>query len=323
MRIVHCKELGPPESLVLEDVAEPRPAAGQVRIGVKAAGVNFPDTLIIQGMYQMRPATPFAPGSEVAGEVLELGAGVEGLAVGDRVCAFTGYGGYAEQVCVDARRAVVIPKDMSWEVAAGFTVTYATTWFSLRERANIQPGETLLVLGAAGGVGLTAVQLGKAMGARVIAAASTDAKLEVTAQHGADEGINYKDEDLNARLRTLAPDGLDVVYDPVGGESTNVALRRMAWNGRLLVVGFASGKIPPIKANLVLLKNCQIVGVHWGVSVDRDPAGHRQAMTELFALWAKGAFKPLVSQTLPLAEASTALRAILDRKVRGKLILTV
>ncbi len=323
MRIVHCRQLGPPESLVLEDVAPPELGPGQVRIGVKAAGVNYPDNLIIQGLYQMRPALPFAPGSEVAGVILEVAPGVTRLSVGDRVCAFTGYGGFAEQVCVDAARVVPIPADMPWDVAAGFTVVYATTWFALNERARLQPGETLLVLGAAGGVGLAAVQLGKAMGARVIAAAGSDHKLELTAAHGADEGINYRAHDLDSRLRAVAPHGLDVVYDPVGGDSTNVALKRMAWNGRLLVVGFASGEIPAIKANLVLLKNCQVMGVHWGVSVDRDPNGHAEAMAALFERWTQGALAPLVSEAMPLEEAPAALRALRDRRAVGKLVLTV
>ncbi len=320
-KAIVCVELGPPESLQWDHVAPPPLGKGQVRIGVRAAGVNFPDTLIIAGRYQMRPPVPFTPGSEVAGEIIGVGDGVEGLQEGDRVAAFVGYGGFAEQVVTDAGRAVKIPDDMSWEVAAGFTVTYGTTWFALRKRARIQPGETLLVLGAAGGVGLSAVQLGKALGARVIAAAGSAEKLALTAEHGADELVNYREEDLNARLKALAPDGLDVVYDPVGGDSTQIALRRMGWNGRLLVIGFASGAIPPLPANLVLLKNCDVVGVHWGVGVARDYAGHQAAMKALFTLWSEGAFRPLVSRTRPLSEAAAALRSILDREVRGKVVL--
>ena len=271
MRAVLCKAYGPPESLVVEDVPALAPGPGQVVVTVEAAGVNFPDTLIIQNKYQFKPALPFSPGGEAAGTIKALGAGVSGFEVGQRVIAFTGHGAFAEEVLADAGRLLPIPPGMSAEIAACFVMTYGTSYHALKDRALLQPGETLLVLGAAGGVGLAAVEIGKALGARVIAAASSAAKLEVCREHGADALINYDSEDLRERLKTLTEGrGVDVIYDPVGGGFTAPALRSMAWRGRLLVVGFANGQIPSIPLNLTLLKGCAIVGVFWGDFVRRE-----------------------------------------------------
>ncbi len=321
MRAVLCKELGPPESLVVEEVEDPTADAGSVVIDVKAAGVNFPDTLIIRGQYQFKPEVPFSPGGEVSGVIRAVGDGVDGFAVGDEVIALTGsHGGFAEQVAVPAGQVIPKPAALGFPEAAGLVFTYATTHYALRDRARVQPGETLLVLGAAGGTGLSAVQLGTVMGARVIAAASSKEKLQVCTDHGATELINYADEDLRARLKEVAPDGVDVVYDPVGGDYAETALRRMAWGGRYLVIGFTAG-IPSIPLNLVLLKSCQIVGVFWGAFTQREPARFQELMAELLGWAADGTITPHVSKTYPLEEAATALNDITARRVRGKAIL--
>jgi NADPH2:quinone reductase len=260
MRAVICKEYGPPESLVIEDLESLTPGPGQVVVAVKACGVNFPDTLIIEGKYQFKPALPFSPGGEVAGIVQALGEGVERVALGDRVIAFTGWGGFAEEVLVEAKALIPIPEPMDFATASAFVMVYGTSHYALKDRAKLQPGETLLVLGAAGGVGLAAVELGKAMGARVIAAASSDEKLAVCRKQGADEGINYAREDLKERMKTLtAGKGVDVVFDPVGGSYSETALRGLAWEGRHLVIGFAAGDIPRIPLNLTLLKGCSFL----------------------------------------------------------------
>jgi NADPH:quinone reductase len=324
MKAILCKTYGPPESLVLEEVEPLKPGRGQVVIAVKACGVNFPDTLIIQGKYQFKPPLPFSPGSEVAGVVKKVGAGVEHVKEGDRVIAFTGHGGFAEEVLAEAAQLIPIPKGMDFTTASAFVLTYGTSHYALKDRAQLKSGETLLVLGAAGGVGLAAVEIGKVMGARVIAAASSDEKLEVCKQHGADEGINYTTEDLRERVKELTQgNGVDVVYDPVGGNYSEAALRGMAWGGRFLVIGFTAGEIPRIPLNLTLLKGCSIVGVFWGSFTARDPKRNQEHLQELLTWFVTGKIKPLISATYPLSRAADALNDMMNRKVRGKVVLLV
>jgi NADPH2:quinone reductase len=322
MRAVLCKEFGPPERLVVEEVPAPTAAYGEVVIAVRAAGVNFPDVLIIQNKYQFKPPLPFSPGAEVAGEVKAVGQGVTHLKPGDRVIGSTGWGGFAEEIAVDAARVIPIPDAMDFVTASAFLLTYGTSHYALKDRARIQPGETLLVLGAAGGVGLAAVELGKAMGARVIAAASTDDKLAVCREHGADEVVNYATEDLKERTKALTGgDGVDVVYDPVGGDLAEAALRAIAWEGRFLVIGFAAGPIPRIPLNLVLLKSCQVVGVFWGAFTARFPEQNRANIAELMAWYEAGTIHPLVSATYPFERVAAALDDLTGRRVKGKVVL--
>jgi NADPH2:quinone reductase len=324
MKAVLCKAYGRPEDLVLEEVPSPRPGKRQVLIDVKACGVNFPDTLIIQGKYQFKPPMPFSPGGEVAGIVKAVGEGVTQTKVGDRVIAFTSWGGYAEEIVIDERRLIPLPANMDFTTAAVFTMTYATSHYALKDRAQLRPGETLLVLGAAGGVGLAAVEIGKVMGARVIAAASSSEKLAVCRSYGADDGINYSAEDLKERAKELTGGkGFDVVFDPVGGPFSEPALRATGWGGRFLVVGFAAGDIPRIPLNLTLLKGCSIVGVFWGSFTEHDPARHHEYIRELLNWFAEGKLKPLVSATYPLTRAADALNAMMQRKVMGKVALVI
>ncbi len=323
MKAVLCRAFGPPEQLEVAEVETPTPQAGEVVIGVKACAVNFPDTLVIQGKYQFQPPLPFSPGTDVAGVALALGAGVEGLAVGDRVLALTPHGGYAEAVACDARSVTPIPAGVDFVTAAAFQLAYGTSYHALVDRAALQPGETLLVLGAAGGVGLAAVELGKLLGARVIAAASSAAKLEACRQRGADEVIDYSVEELRERLKALAPAGVDVVYDPVGGALAEPALRGVGWKGRYLVVGFAAGDIPRIPLNLPLLKGCAVVGVFYGAFIAREPAHSQANQRQLLAWLAEGKIRPLVSRTYPLERAADALNDILARRATGKLVLTM
>ena len=324
MKAVLCREWGLPGKLVVEDVPSPKPASGQVVVSVKACGVNFPDTLIIQGKYQFKPEMPFSPGGEVAGIVKETGEGVTRVKAGDRVIAFNTWGGFAEEMVVDADRTIAMPSSMEFVPASAFVLTYGTSYHALKDRADIKAGETLLVLGAAGGVGLAAIQLGKAMGARVIAAASSDAKLNVCRDNGADEVINYGSEDLRARVKTLtAGKGVDVIYDPVGGPYSEPALRDMAWKGRFLVVGFAAGDIPKVPLNLTLLKGCSIVGVFWGAFVGRERQRHRDNVAELLDMWKDGKLHPHVSTTYPLERAGEAIRELADRKAKGKVVVTI
>jgi NADPH2:quinone reductase len=322
MKAVLCKAFGPPESLVIEDVEPLKPGKGQVVISVKACGVNFPDTLIIQGKYQSKPPFPFIPGSEVAGIVKELGEGVDTFKVGRQVIAFTGMGGFAEEVVADAPRLIPMPRSMDFTTASAFVMTYATSHHALKDRAQLKPGETLLVLGAAGGVGLAAVEIGKVMGAHVIAAASSDEKLEVCKQHGADEVINYASGDLKERIKQLTGGkGVDVAFDPVGGDYSEPVLRSMAWGGRFLVIGFAAGDIPRIPLNLPLLKVYSIVGVFWGSFMERDPKHGRENVPELITWYAEGKLKPHVSATYPLEHVAEALNDLMNRKVTGKAVL--
>lgn len=323
MKAVLCKELGLPEKLVVENVPSPKPAKGQVVLSVKACGVNFPDTLIIQGKYQFKPELPFSPGGEVAGVVKEIGEGVSGLKAGDRVIAFTTWGGFAEELAVDAERTIAIPDRMDFVPASGFVLTYGTAYHALKDRGQLKGGEILLVLGASGGVGIAAIQLGKAMGARVIAAASTDQKLQVCRENGADEVVNYGTEDLRARIKALtAGKGIDVVFDPVGGPYSEPALRDMAWNGRFLVIGFAAGDIPRIPLNLALLKGCSIVGVFWGAFTRNEPERNRRNNETLMKMYLDGQVRPHIHATYPLERAAEALNEVLYKRVSGKVVLT-
>ncbi|MFN0040947.1 MAG: NADPH:quinone oxidoreductase family protein [Burkholderiales bacterium] len=323
MKAVLCKELGLPGKLVIEQVPPLRAAKGQIVVSVKACGVNFPDTLIIQGKYQFKPELPFSPGGEVAGVVKEVGEGVTNPKPGDRVIAFNTWGGFAEEMVVEADRTVPMPKEMDFVPAAALVLTYGTSYHALKDRAELKAGETLLVLGAAGGVGLAAIQIGKAMGARVIAAASSDTKLQVCKQNGADETINYGSEDLRARIKAMtAGKGVDVVYDPVGGPYSEPALRDMAWKGRFLVIGFAAGDIPKVPLNLTLLKGCSIVGVFWGSFTRNEPERNRENNWELMAMYAAGKIKPHIHATYPLERAAEALNEVINKRVSGKVVLT-
>ena len=324
MKAVLCKQHGLPETLVLEDVPSPTPGPKEVVITVKACGVNFPDTLIIQNKYQFKPDLPFSPGGEIAGVVKAVGEGVKHVKPGDTVIALTGWGGFAEEVLTDAAKVFPVPPMFDFKVAATFAYAYGTSYYALKDRAQLKAGETLLVLGASGGVGLAAVQLGKVMGARVIAAASTAEKLEVCRQSGADELVNYSDADWREQIKMLTGgNGVDVVYDAVGGGYAEPALRSMAWCGRYLVVGFAAGDIPKIPLNLTLLKGCAIVGVFWGDFARRQPKDNMGNMMQLFAWLAQGQLKPHISAEYPLEQAAQALNDLLQRKATGKVVLVV
>ena len=322
MKAVLCKQYGPPESLVVEDIPALHAGAGQVVIDVQASGVNFPDLLIIANKYQFKPPLPFSPGGEVAGLIKEVGSGVTNVKVGDRVLASPGFGGFAEEVDCAAQAVMPIPKEMDFATASAFLMTYGTSHYALKDRGQVRPGETLLVLGAAGGVGLSAVEIGKVLGARVIAAASADEKLEVCKQHGADAVINYAKEDLKQRIKELTGgQGADVVYDPVGGDFSEAALRATAWEGRFLVIGFAAGPIPKIPLNLTLLKGCDIRGVFWGSFVAREPQRHAANVRELMDWYVAGKLKPQIYAKYPLKDVARALGDIAARRVTGKVVL--
>jgi len=322
MRAVMCKEFGPPEKLVLEERPRPAVGKGEARVSIRAAAVNFPDLLIIQNKYQFKPPLPFSPGGEVAGVVEEVGEGVTRVKPGDRVLGACMWGGFAEEIAIEEGKLAPIPDGMDFVTASGFLMAYGTSHHALKDRANLRPGETLAVLGAAGGVGLAAVEIGKAMGARVIACASADDKLEVCREHGADAVINYAKEDLKDRLKELTDGkGADVIYDPVGGALSEAALRGIAWEGRFLVVGFAAGEIPRIPLNLVLLKGCQIVGVFWGSFITRHPERNRESLAELVRWHEAGTIRPHVSRTYPLERAADALNEMAARKVIGKVVV--
>jgi NADPH:quinone reductase len=324
MKAVLCKEYGPPESLAVEEVDDPKAGDGQVVIDVKACAVNFPDVLIIQNLYQFQPPLPFSPGAEVAGVVSAVGPGVDGVTIGDRVLASTGWGGLAERIAVGTGSLIPVPDGLDFGAASAFLYAYGTSHYALKDRARLQAGDTLVVLGAAGGVGLAAVELGVLMGATVIAAASSDDKLALCQEYGASTTINYATEDLKARIRELTGGvGADVVYDPVGGQYSEPALRSTAWGGRFLVIGFAAGQIPSIPLNLTLLKGCDIVGVFWGAFVGRFPEHHRRNVEELMGWWHDGKLRPHVSSTYPLDRAAEAIRELADRKAKGKVVVTV
>lgn len=321
MRAVVCRELGPPSNLVVDEVDDPVAEPGTVVVDVEAAGLNFPESLVIEGRYQFKPELPFVLGSELSGIVREVGEGVEGWAPGDRVIAQTGaVGAFAERAAVRADSLIRIPEGVTFPQAAGLTIAYATTAYALEHRAGLQEGESLLVLGAAGGTGTSAVQVGKAMGARVIAAASTPAKLEFCRANGADELVDYAAEDLRERLLEIAPGGVDVIYDPVGGEMAEVALRRMAWEGRYLVIGFTAG-IPRIPLNLTLLKGCSIVGVFYGSWAMRKPDEARRIVERLLAWTAEGRIDPPVHRTYAFEEVPEAIEDLRERRVLGKAII--
>jgi NADPH2:quinone reductase len=324
MKALLCKQFGPPQNLALEEVPSPEPAPGEVLLKVKACGINFYDTLIVQGRYQIKPPLPFAPGGEVAGVVKEIGPGVHGFRVGDSVLAFISWGGCAEEVAVDAERLVPIPHGVDFASAAGFLVAYGTAHLALKDRAALKADETLLVLGAAGGVGIAAIEIGKVLGARVIAAVSTQNKLAICKAHGADDTIIYTQDDFKERLKQLTGGkGVDVVCDVVGGPHTETALRAMAWRGRLLVIGFATGEIPRIPLNLVLLKGCAILGVFWDEFLRREKERSREDIRELMSWLAAERLKPHVSATYPLARGAEALTAIMERRTTGKVVVLV
>ncbi|WP_266364113.1 NADPH:quinone oxidoreductase family protein [Tellurirhabdus rosea] len=319
-----CKTHGLPDQLTLEEIPAPTPGPGQVRIAVRACGANFPDTLMIQNKYQFKPPLPFSPGGELTGVVEEVGEGVRNVRPGDRVFALSGWGGMAEQAVVDALRCVPIPAEMDFVHGAAFLYNHATSYHALKDRAELKADETLLVLGAGGGVGLAAVELGKLLGATVIAAASSDEKLAVCREKGADHLINYSTDDLRTRIREITGDkGVDVVYDPVGDAFTEPALRSIGWKGRYLVVGFAAGDIPRIPTNLALLKGCAVVGVFWGAFVQREPAKAYQNNLDLTRYFVEDKLRPHIYKTYPLAEAPQALADIMTRKVVGKAVILV
>jgi NADPH2:quinone reductase len=322
MKALLCTHYGTPDELELADIADPVAAPGEAVVRIHAAALNFFDTLIIAGKYQTKPAFPFSPSAEFAGTVESLGEGVTDLAVGDRVLACSSYGAARERIAIKATKLIGIPDSIDFDHAAGICVTYGTTMHALKDRAKLQPGETLAVLGASGGTGLAAIELGKIMGARVIACASSPEKIAFAREHGADDGIDYATEDLKEALRRVTGGkGPDVIYDPVGGQYAEPALRAIAWKGRYLVVGFAAGEIPKLPFNLMLLKGCDVMGVFWGSFIERDLAGHRANTKQLLTWCAEGKLSSHVHAVYPLAEAPAALKAIAARKVMGKVIL--
>ena len=332
MKALQCVELAGPEKLIFSEIEDPKPGNGEVLIEIKAASVNFPDVLMIQGLYQNQPPMPFIPGAECSGVIIEIGEGVNSCAVGDRVFVMAGTGCFAEKLVVEATRITPIPKEMEFPVAAALPMTYGTSLYALKQRANLQPGETLLVLGAAGGVGISAVEIGKAMGAKVIAAASSEEKTKICLEHGADEVFIYpsgnldrdQQKELSNKIKELTGGlGANVVYDPVGGSFSEPAIRAMAWEGRFLVIGFAAGEIPKPPLNLALLKNCQIVGVFWGAWTLMFPAEYEKNLQELFKLHADGKINPEISDRFSLEESAAAIAHLMDRKAKGKVIIDV
>jgi NADPH2:quinone reductase len=322
MKAVLCTHFGTIDDLVLSDLPEPTPGPGEAVVRIKAAALNFFDTLIIAGKYQHKPPFPFSPAAEFAGVVEQIGPGVTGVAPGDRVMGNIGWGAAREAVAVPAQALVKVPDQLDFDRASGLTVTYGTTLYALRERAALKSGETLAVLGASGGTGLAAIEIGKIMGARVIACASSDDKLAFAREHGADETVNYAREDLRAALKLIGGEhGIDAVYDPVGGPYAEPAVRSLAWEGRYLVVGFAAGEIPKLPLNLVLLKSCDIRGVLWGSWVRREPAAQHALMSEIVRWCADGKLSAHVHAVYPLADIAAALKAIADRKVMGKIVI--
>ena len=322
MKAVLCKTHGPPETLVLDEVADPKPGPGEVVVDVAYASLNFFDTLIIENRYQLKPELPFSPGGELSGRVAAIGPDVQGFKVGDRVAANTGFGACRQKVVVKARRLVHVPDGLSDEAAAGLTIAYGTSLYALKNRAELKPGETLAVLGAAGGAGLAAVEIGHALGARVIACASSPEKLAFAKSRGADMTLDYARTDLKEGLRELTGGkGVDVIYDPDGGSLAEAALRSIAWKGRFLVIGFAAGEIPKLPLNLALLKGCDIRGVFWGAFAEREPAAFAEHLRELFAWALDGRIKVHAEKIFPLAETGAAIRYLADRKAIGKVLV--
>ena len=322
MKAYVCREFGPVESHKVEEIEDPRAEAGQVVVDVKAAGVSFPDVLIVQGKYQFQPPFPFSPGGEIAGVISEVGEGVVDWKAGDRVIAMTGNGGIAEKVVAFEMTLMPLPETMDFKDGAAFPLNYGTTYHALKQRGQLQPGETLLVTGAGGGVGTTAIEIGKAMGAKVIAAASTEEKLEIAKNLGADETINYSDGELKEKVKALT-DGLgaDVIYDPIGGDIFLQCMRCVNWKGRVLVIGFASGPIPEVPTNLALLKGCSIVGVFWGRFTGAEPEENSKNFNELFALHAEGKLKPQITKSYSLDDAAEAISSLENRKATGKVVI--
>ncbi|MFD2585919.1 NADPH:quinone oxidoreductase family protein [Croceitalea marina] len=324
MKAIRCKAYGPPNTLILEEVENVKPKAKEVLVAVRACGLNFPDTLIIQGLYQIKPELPFTPGSDVAGVVKKVGEGVSHVKAGDEVFGFVAHGALAEEVIISSNACFPKPSQMDFPIAASFMMAYGTSYHALKDRAKLKEGETLLVLGASGGVGLAAVELGKLMGARVIAAASSDEKLAVCKKYGADELINYNTQELKSTLKELTNGaGVNVVYDPVGGAYSEAALRATAWNGRFLVVGFAAGDIPKIPLNLPLLKGVAIVGVFWGGFAMRSPKENSQNTMTLMQWYAEGRLRPHIHAIYNLEDTSKALEEMMNRKVKGKLVIKI
>lgn len=323
MKAMLCKAYGPPESLVFEDHELPPPAADEVRLRVRAAGVNFPDILQVAGKYQFKPEFPFSPGSECAGDIIAVGEAVSDFKPGDRVIAMTGHGAFAEEANVRAVKCMPLPDDVSYKVGSAFILTYGTSLYALKQRAQLAAGEWLLVHGAAGGVGLSAVEIGKAMGAKVIGTASTDEKLKMVTEHGADAVINYAEGGFKDQVKEICGSaGADVIYDPVGGDTFDESLRCINWDGRLLVIGFASGRIAEAATNIILLKGCSVVGVAWGAFAKRDPATNSANIETLLGWYAKGELRPLISTTMRIDQATEALNALAARRVVGKMVLS-
>ena len=332
MKALQCVELAGPEKLIVSDIENPKPGNGEVLIEIKAASVNFPDVLMIQGLYQVQPPMPFIPGAECSGVIAEIGEGVDSCNVGDHVFVMAGNGCFAEKIVVEAARVVLIPKEMDFPVAAALPMTYGTSLYALKQRAELKEGETLLVLGAAGGVGLATVELGKSMGAKVIAAASTQEKVDLCLQHGADEGFIYpsgkldrdQQKELSSKIKELTGGmGANVVYDPVGDDYSEPCIRATAWDGRYLVIGFAAGEIPKIPINLALLKGMKIVGVFWGAWVGMYPEENKKNFEELFQLHSDGKINPEVSDSFFLDDGAKAIAHLKDRKAKGKVIIKI
>lgn len=322
MRALLCKQHGIPDTLELSDIPVPEPGKGEVRIAMAACGINFPDVLMVAGKYQMQPPLPFAPGAEIAGKIDALGDGVTGLSIGDQVAALPGHGGLQEYCCCSAKLVAPLPSGTDPRVAAAFTLTYATSYHALKDRAQLTAGETLVVLGAAGGVGLAAVELGASMRARVIAVASSEQKLALARRYGAVETINYTEEDLRTRIKTLTNGrGADVIYDPVGEPYFDPCMRSLAWGGRILVVGFAGGGIPNVPTNLALLKGASIVGVFWGRHTEEEPKLHKENMQSLIGMLLRGELKPLISEEFELANGAAAIQHLASRQAVGKVIV--
>jgi len=330
MKALLSKAPGGPDTLVLEEIESPVAGKGEVVISVKAIGINFPDSLIIQDLYQFKPERPFSPGGEVSGVVKSVGEGVTNLKVGQRVIGSCGWGGMREELALDAGRCIPIPDSVPFNDAAAFVMTYGTSYYALKDRADPKPGESLLVLGAAGGVGLAAVELGKAMGLEVIAACSSQEKVDFCLSKGADKGLVYprgpldraQQKELSNQIKALGGGGVDIIYDGVGGDYAEPCIRAMNWEGRFLVIGFPAG-IPKIPLNLTLLKSCDIRGVFWGAAVARDPKANAQNLAEMFTMYAEGKIKPHISSVYPLSEGAKAIQELIDRKAMGKVVVTV